>query len=592
MILPSDIRRAEYIIDTSGIVGILETGVQRSPRGRKAKTDTLRLLMLGMFLSVHHGGSAAITDIHATLTVELPLDEQYRLAVRRHDGTTTNAVSYRNLEYQANRINKSLAYGHGSEPHLDDTERARRHNTITTALNALMDVFDLGWTTPTMALDATGIWSWGKGIRKDAPITSDTDDLDEELAALIEQAHTTGIIPDKLARILKELRDKEARQAAIASSQAAATAAEDGVEAEQPLIPTGKGKSHDPDAAWGGKTSKSGKTEMFYGYHEHTLVLATGSTQTQTEPPLIRRLELTPANNDVVDVSLRLIDSLNSEIKQVLVDLHYSYKKPDRWLLRLIERGIRQTHDLRSDEQGFSEYQQMRFAAGCAHCPSTPDTLGIIPKPGPFASADTIEYFHSEVERRYPYAMRVVNQLDADGAIRYQCPALAGKVGCPLRAGTVQTALDIGLPIIENPPTAPPGGTLPACCTQETVKVRPPERIIKHAQPLYWGSRQWRQTYSKRTYVEGSYGNRKNPSTENMRRGIFRCVGIVWANLAIGMSAASYNQRMLRNWHDRTGGHSDHPLLAPSDENHGFVYLSAEQAAHIAAAFILDVEAA
>jgi hypothetical protein len=105
-------------------------------------------------------------------------------------------------------------------------------------------------------------------------------------------------------------------------------------------------------------------------------------------------------------------------------------------------------------------------------------------------------------------------------------------------------------------------------------------------------SLQVNSTYSKRTYVEGSYGNRKNPSTENMRRGIFRCVGIVWANLAIGMSAASYNQRMLRNWHDRTGGHADHPLLAPSDENHGFVYLSAEQAAHIAAAFILDVEAA
>lgn len=591
MILPSDIRRAEYIIDTSGIVDILETGVQRSPRGRKAKVDTLRLLFIGMFLSIHHGGSAAITDIHATLTVKLPLDEQYRLGIRAHDGTTTSAVTYRNLEYQANRINKSLAYGHGSEPHLDDTERDRRHSTVTTALNALMDVFDLGWSSSTLALDATGIWSWGKGFRKDAEITRDTDGLDDAVAALVEQAIATGVIPDKLARMVKELREQEARDERIAASQAAATAAADDDETEQPLIPSGKGKSHDPDAAWGGKTSKSGKNEMFYGYHEHTLVLAAGPAQTRTEPPLIRRLELTPASHDVVDVSLRLVDSLDSDVDQLLVDLHYSYKKPERWLLRLIERGIRQIHDLRSDEQGFYEYQQMRFAAGCAHCPSTPDTLGIIPKPGPFASADTIEYFHGEVERRYPYALRVVNQLDTKGAIRYQCPALAGKVGCPLRAGTVETALDLGLPVIENPPAPPPGGTLPACCTQETVKVRPPEKIIKHAQPLYWGSRQWRQTYAKRTYVEGSYGNRKNPSTENMRRGIFRCVGIVWANLTIGMSAASYNQRMLRNWHTRTGGHTDHPLLAPDDENHGFVYLTPEQAARIAHHSLSDAAA-
>jgi hypothetical protein len=143
-----------------------------------------------------------------------------------------------------------------------------------------------------------------------------------------------------------------------------------------------------------------------------------------------------------------------------------------------------------------------------------------------------------------------------------------------------------------EPTRRSPGWDTPPCCTQETVKVRPPEKIIKHAQPLYWGSRQWRQTYAKRTYVEGSYGNRKNPSTENMRRGIFRSVGIVWANLAIGMAAASYNLRMLRNWHERTGGHADHPLLAPDDVNHGFVYLTAEQAAHIAAATNAQADAA
>jgi hypothetical protein len=589
MIRHGDIRRAEYIIDTSGIVEILETGVSRSPRGRTAKVATLRHLLLGMFLSVHHGGSAAITDIHRTLTEKLPLDEQYRLGIREVVDGGTTTVSYRNLEYQAKRLMTALAYGAGSEPDLDDTERTRRHTTVTSALNGLMDVFDLGWDSPAMAIDATGIWSWAKGARKTAPV-ADTDDtdLEEELAALLEQARQTGIIPDRLIRVADALRAQELRDAEIASSQAAATAAAAEVPAAPAaLIPSGKGKSYDPDAAWGVKTSKSGRTEVFYGYHEHTLVLADDRDATAAEPPLIRRLELTPANADVVDVSLRLIDSLADGFKLLLADLHYSYKTPQRWLLPLIGRGIRQVHDLRSTEQGFTEYQRMRFAAGCAHCPATPDAHGTIPKPGPFAHDDVWEYYHEQVDRRFAYALRVVNQLSADGALRYQCPALAGKVGCPNRPGTVEVALELGLPVIENPPTATPGGEpLPACCTQETVKVRPPDQIIKLAQPHYWGSRQWRRAYDKRTYVEGSYGNRKNPSTENMRRGIFRSVGLVWANLVIGMAAASYNLRMLQNWHARTGRHADHPLLAADSENHGFVYLSAEQAEALRARYV------
>jgi len=86
--------------------------------------------------------------------------------------------------------------------------------------------------------------------------------------------------------------------------------------------------------------------------------------------------------------------------------------------------------------------------------------------------------------------------------------------------------------------------------------------------------------YRKRTYVEGSYDNRKNPTTENMRRGLFRSTGLVWANLVISLCAASHNERMLRNWHERSGrGDPAHPLLQPDAENHGFLFLTAAQAA-------------
>jgi hypothetical protein len=576
----SDIRRAEYIIETSDIVQRLEGGINRSNRGRKANVGHLRLLMIGMFLSIHHGRSATITDIHETLTVALPLDEQFRLGIRRNTHLGIKTITYRHLDYQANRLRNGLAYGPGSGAGVDDLETHRRHDVVMAATNGLMDVFNLGWHSPILAIDATGIWSWGKGGRKTAPVTNDCpEDLEERIAELLRQAQDTGIIPDELAVRVEQLRQAEAAEERDdrSNSPGPEGASAEGGKTTPPLLPAGRNSSHDPDAAWGVKTAKSGKSEIFYGYHEHTLVHV--PPEGTDEPPIIRRLELTPASVDVVDVSLRLLDSLDSHPSLLLADMHYSYKKPERWLLPLIKRGIRQIADLRSDQQGFTEYERMRFAAGHAHCPSTPDGLGVIPKPGPFAPETTWQYFHSEIERRHQFTLRVVNQLDQTGAIRCECPSVAGKVGCPLRPGTVEVALQLGLPIIEHPPTTADGEPLPDCCTQGTVLVRPPEQILKTIQPFYWGSRKWRRHYRRRTYVEGSYGNRKNPSTENMRRGMFRSVGVTWANLVIAMAAASYNTRMIRNWHDRTGLQADHPLLAPDDPDYGFMYLTPDEAA-------------
>jgi hypothetical protein len=138
-----------------------------------------------------------------------------------------------------------------------------------------------------------------------------------------------------------------------------------------------------------------------------------------------------------------------------------------------------------------------------------------------------------------------------------------GTVGCPLKAGTVATAQTKGLLIIANPPDkVKDGEPLPEICLQQTVTVRPPEPIRKLYQRFYWLSDTWQKMYRRRTYVEGSYGNRKNVSTENLRRGLFQSMGLPWANFVVSLVAASYNARMIMNWHDRTGlGNSTNPLF-------------------------------
>jgi hypothetical protein len=337
---------------------------------------------------------------------------------------------------------------------------------------------------------------------------------------------------------------------------------------------------HDPDAAVGSKTRKDGQVESFYGYHEHTIVqVPDPRSDKDEEPRLITRFELTPASDDVVEVSLSLLDRLSRPAETLIADRHYSYKKPERWRDQLADRDIHQVLDLRADEHGFTDLDHMRWAAGWPHCPATPDTLATIERPAPTRNRDMDEpwqTFRTNIDRRFSFAFRRVTAPDEMGIARWECPAIAGKVGCPLRDGTIESAVQLGLEVVENAPD-PNAPDFPLCCTQRTVTVDPGP-LRKLMQQHYWGLGDWEEEWNKRTYVEGSYGNRKNTSTENLRRGHFRLTGIAMVHVATAMAAAAYNTRMARNWHERTGnGDPDHPLLQP-DEGPGVgIRLTQEQ---------------
>ena len=130
-------------------------------------------------------------------------------------------------------------------------------------------------------------------------------------------------------------------------------------------------------------------------------------------------------------------------------------------------RGITQHADLHANDQGFRDYNGAKLAAGWLHCPATPEHLGKLPRPAPNAEKDEHEQFAARIAERGAYALRrVEGPRRSDGPTRWQCPALDGRVGCPLREGSVEIAEDLGLPIVAYPPEA---ATAPACCTQATV---------------------------------------------------------------------------------------------------------------------------
>lgn len=102
---------------------------------------------------------------------------------------------------------------------------------------------------------------------------------------------------------------------------------------------------------------------------------------------------------------------------------------------------------------------------------------------------------------------------------------------------------------------------------------------MKVYQRSYWGSKQWRLNYARRTYVEGWFGVLKNTPAIGYHRGSHQFTGLPAVSIVLAVAAATTNLRLLRKWHEETGlGDVTHPLLQPDEEFHGFTQLTQREA--------------
>jgi len=566
-----------HVVDAHGAADAFDALLRTSPRGRKRRSNPRTFLILLLLAAAD--GELTIEHMHEIATRGLPLDIQQELGILRPQGSTTPApvsqhadtahegddeaqrfMPIQELYYISRVFTKKLAITGPHAVDLNEQEQIRRRD----ALQDLVDRLLLG-TLPdrpgsSYALDESAIWAWARG-RKSRRMQPDAPD-----AAPAGHADTaTG-------------------NAATADEVPAPATAR-------------RAQSVCPDAAWGTKTGKNGEQDAYFGYALHALVrvpdLQAGPRfSDEDDPVLIEAIAVTPASTDVVDVSLKLVDRVRERrpIVDLLADRHYSYKEWSRWANELWTRGVHPVLDLRENEHGFRPYQGARIAASWPHCPATPARLAEIPRPGTGAPKRAREAFQAAVDERQQYGMRRVKSHVPDGASRWECPARAGKIGCPLVEGTVAVAQQLGMPTVARPPAGP---HLPTCCNQRTFMIRttPPVeddpartrraklqlgQTMKHAQDEYWGSHRWLASWNRRTYVEGAFGNLKNPNTENVSRGVFRFTGLPLVTLAIAAAVTASNVRQLRNWHQRTGnGNGGDPLLQPEPAYRGFALITA-----------------
>jgi len=328
-------------------------------------------------------------------------------------------------------------------------------------------------------------------------------------------------------------------------------------------VARGKGKlttAADPDAAWGIKTSKSGKQERYFGYELHAVVRVGRLNDDSPVPCLAERIVVTPASTNCSEAVLPAIAKMRQEglrLREVIADRGYTYKTG--WSRGLRALDIDSVLDLHQTQLGArGSHGGARVIAGVPHCPATPAAFDTIARPERLAATPALEVFLGQITTREAWALRRVAGPDSSGAERYECPARAGKLRCPL------VPQSLAQPVTHPKVLEPPAPSAHKCCSQRTITV-PGDVDYKSRQRHYWGSRDWISSFSRRSRVEGWFGNLKDRSREALARGAFRVMGLCKSSLMLGIYAAATNLRLLDAWASKIGL-SQPPALASRAE--------------------------
>ncbi len=287
--------------------------------------------------------------------------------------------------------------------------------------------------------------------------------------------------------------------------------------------PKGGGSCADPEAAWGHRRGNSPgeRDEAFYGYYLQ-VVSAVKEERGRAVPELVRRIQVGSCDVDpppaLVPVLERMIES-GLAIGDVLADSGYAYRKPESWALAVRRLGAEPIQELHPNDRGPRGTHMGAIPAnGNLYCPATPTALLEL---GPLARGATEKETAAHDRRAAELSAHKLGPItgyDADGYHRVGCPAVRGKLRCPLRPDSM--ALEHTRPEVAAPPEHPP-----VCCSQRTITV-PASVNAKTAQKHDYPSPSHRRSYARRSAAERAYATVKDPASNDISRGWCRLTGL------------------------------------------------------------------
>lgn len=267
----------------------------------------------------------------------------------------------------------------------------------------------------------------------------------------------------------------------------------------------------------------------------------------QPVPELVRRIAVC---NSAHDPAAALVPALQDmaaagiNLGDILADSGFSYRQADTWAIPLRGLGADLVQDLHPSDRGPQGTSEGAIICnGSLYCPATPKPLlQLIPLPPGATASGTAAHDQQTAElARYKLGLHAAE--DPDGYRRLACPAVTGKIRCPLRP--MSMALERSRPEVLNPPEHPQ-----ACCTQKTITAGP-EVAAKTRQKHDYPSQAWRRSYARRTAAERLNSTIKDTATSSINRGWIRIMGITPLMLWLACLMAVRNQRILAAWDKR-----------------------------------------
>ena len=298
------------------------------------------------------------------------------------------------------------------------------------------------------------------------------------VAGALEKDKPDGTPPEILARICDELLEASIPAQFKTASTALAV---DWTDLETFSRPPHRGTRDcaDPEAWWGHRSGggPGQDSELFFGYY------ASAGTMMRDEhgppvPELARRMTVSSCQHDPARALVPVLTALPEagiRLGDILADSGYAHRDAGAWAIPLRQAGAQLIQDLHPSDRGpRGTHHGAVIANGHLYCPATPRPLLQL---GPLARDATPGQVSAHDQQPAELARHKLGKItsdDADGYHRVMCPAVMGKIRCPLRPDSM--TLDRNRPEILTPPGHPP-----ACCTQQTITV-PPETCAKTAQ--------------------------------------------------------------------------------------------------------------
>jgi hypothetical protein len=333
----------------------------------------------------------------------------------------------------------------------------------------------------------------------------------------------------------------------------------------RPVPANSPGSGTDPEARWGHRNvnRKIQEGEMFFGYYFPAATMVSDDNGPAV-PELARRITVcSSAHDPAVALVPVLQDMAAAGIKpgDILADSGFSYRQPGTWAVPLRRLGAQLVIDLHPSDRGpQGTHEGAIICNGTIYCPATPTPLlQLIPLP-PGAAAAAAAAHHAQTAELARYKLGLHAAEDTDGYRRLACPAVIGKIRCPLRPASMK--LTRNRPEILTPPGHPQ-----ACCTQKTITAGP-QVAAKTRQKHDYPSQAWQVSYQRRTAAERLNASVKDTAATSIDRGWIRLIGITPLLLWLTCLTAIRNQRILTAWDKRQQHHARRAANGPPTPSH------------------------